>query len=54
LDDNLAATKIDLTEAELDTLDQVSVLPREYPGWMFETQGARGKVLAELGRKKAR
>lgn len=54
LDDNIAATKIDLTEAELDKLDQVSVLPREYPGWMFETQGARGKVLAELGRKGAR
>jgi aryl-alcohol dehydrogenase-like predicted oxidoreductase len=54
LDDNIAATAIDLTEAELDTLDQVSVLPREYPGWMFETQGARGKVLAELGRKGAR
>ncbi len=54
LDDNIAATKIDLTEAEMDTLDQVSALRREYPGWMFETQGARGKLLAELGRKAAR
>ncbi len=54
LDDNIAATAIDLTEAELDTLDQVSTLPREYPGWMFETQGARSKILAELGRKNAR
>ncbi|MBC7799231.1 MAG: aldo/keto reductase, partial [Gemmatimonadaceae bacterium] len=35
LDDNLAATAIDLTEAELDTLDQVSALPAEYPGWMM-------------------
>jgi aryl-alcohol dehydrogenase-like predicted oxidoreductase len=55
LDDNIAATKIDLTESELDTLDGVSVLPSEYPGWMFERQGAgRAKVLSELGRKAAR
>ena len=54
LDDNIAATSVDLTDQELDALAQVSVLPREYPGWMFETQGARGKLLAELGRKNAR
>ncbi len=54
LDDNIKATELALSEAELDTLDQVSALPREYPGWMFETQGARGKMLAELGRGNAR
>ncbi len=54
LEDNIKATEVALSEAELDTLDQVSVLPREYPGWMFETQGARGKMLAELGRGNAR
>ena len=54
LDDNIAATKLDLTAAELDTLDRASTLPREYPGWMFDTQGARGKLLAELGRSTAR
>ena len=54
LDDNIAATEVDLTDQELDALAQVSVLPREYPGWMFETQGARGKMLAELGRPNAR
>jgi aryl-alcohol dehydrogenase-like predicted oxidoreductase len=54
LEDNIAATKVELSETELDTLDQVSALPREYPGWMFETQGARGKLLAEMGRPGAR
>jgi aryl-alcohol dehydrogenase-like predicted oxidoreductase len=54
LDDNIAATEIDLTGEELDALDKVSALPREYPGWMFETQGARGKLLATLGRANAR
>ncbi len=54
LDDNIAAASIELSDAELDRLDAVSVLPREYPGWMFETQGARGKILAELGRPNAR
>ena len=54
LEDNLKATEIELSDAELDALDAVSVLPREYPGWMFETQGARGKMLAEIGRRNAR
>lgn len=39
LTDNLAATAVDLTEDELKTLDDVSKLPGEYPGWMFERQG---------------
>jgi len=54
LDDNIAATAIDLTEPELDALDQVSALPKEYPGWMFETQAAQAKQLAQADRKTAR
>ncbi len=38
LADNLAATQLQLSEAELAALDEVSKLPREYPGWMFERQ----------------
>lgn len=40
LTDNLAATEIRLEASELETLDKVSALPREYPGWMLERQGA--------------
>ena len=54
LDDNIAATQVDLTADELDALGAASALPREYPGWMFETQGARAKQLAEAGRANAR
>ena len=54
LDDNIAATDIDLTETELDTLDEVSTLPKEYPAWMFETQSVRSKQLAGAGRVGAR
>jgi aryl-alcohol dehydrogenase-like predicted oxidoreductase len=39
LEDNIAAAALELTEQELDTLDQVSALPKEYPGWMFDRQG---------------
>jgi len=38
LADNLAATQLQLSEAELAALDEVSKLPREYPGWMFDRQ----------------
>jgi aryl-alcohol dehydrogenase-like predicted oxidoreductase len=38
--DNIAATGLKLSEAQLKTLDEVSKLPREYPGWMFERQMA--------------
>jgi aryl-alcohol dehydrogenase-like predicted oxidoreductase len=50
LEDNIAATRLSLSDAELDTLDAVSALPAEYPGWMFERQGARAQQLAESGR----
>ncbi len=54
LEDNIGATNAELTEQELDALGQVSALPREYPGWMFETQAGRSKQLAEAGRKTVR
>jgi aryl-alcohol dehydrogenase-like predicted oxidoreductase len=50
LEDNIAATELSLTGDELDALDAVSALPAEYPGWMFERQGARAQQLAESGR----
>jgi aryl-alcohol dehydrogenase-like predicted oxidoreductase len=38
LDDNLAATEIELTTEEMEKLDAVSALPAEYPGWMLTRQ----------------
>lgn len=54
LDNNIAASDVELTGEELDALDQVSALPKEYPGWMFEQQSARAKQLTEAGRKTLR
>ena len=55
LEDNIAATKVQLTVAELEELDKVSALPREYPGWMLERQGEfRRKLLAQAGVSTAR
>ena len=39
LAENLAASDIELTGDELATLAELSALPREYPGWMFDMQG---------------
>jgi len=36
--DNLAATELTLTPAQLEVLDQASALPPEYPGWMVGFQ----------------
>ncbi|HEX4328346.1 MAG TPA: aldo/keto reductase, partial [Burkholderiales bacterium] len=48
LDDNIAATGVKLTGEELAALDEVSKLPPEYPGWMFQRQGEnRRKQLAD-------
>lgn len=48
LADNLAATQVSLSAEELQTLDAVSRLPAEYPGWMFKRQGeTRRKQLLE-------
>ena len=40
LKDNLAAVDLKLTDEEIKQLDEVSVLPPEYPGWMLSRQGA--------------
>lgn len=48
LADNIAATQVSLSAAELEQIDNCSRLPSEYPGWMFERQGEfRRKQLAE-------
>ena len=39
LTDNLAATKLALTAEDMATLDKLSQLPAEYPGWMIAMQG---------------
>ena len=39
LRDNIAATEVSLSEAEIAILDEASKLPAEYPGWMFAMQG---------------
>jgi aryl-alcohol dehydrogenase-like predicted oxidoreductase len=39
LRDNIAASRVRLTEEEIDGLDTVSQLPPEYPGWMLAFQG---------------
>lgn len=39
LADNIASTKVVLSEDELKTLAEVSAIPAEYPGWMLERQG---------------
>ncbi|OWY17859.1 aldo/keto reductase [Thioclava sp. JM3] len=39
LTDNIVATKIRLDADELESLDKLSALPAEYPGWMLERQG---------------
>jgi aryl-alcohol dehydrogenase-like predicted oxidoreductase len=43
LEDNLKAVDVKLTVEDLATLDKVSALPPEYPGWMvdFQNGGAR-------------
>jgi aryl-alcohol dehydrogenase-like predicted oxidoreductase len=39
LADNIAATTLTLTAEEIASLDAVSALPQEYPGWMLARQG---------------
>jgi aryl-alcohol dehydrogenase-like predicted oxidoreductase len=40
LTENLRAPDVTLTAEQLRTLDEVSALPAEYPGWMVALQGA--------------
>lgn len=55
LADNLAATQITLGDDELKRLDEVSRLPAEYPGWMFERQGEiRRRQLDEAAPRRSR
>ena len=51
LADNLAAVEIRLDAEQLAALDAPSRLPPEYPGWMFERQGAarRDQIKASEG-----
>lgn len=39
LTDNLASTELKLDAKELEAIGNVSALPPEYPGWMFDMQG---------------
>ena len=38
LADNIAATDLRLSDTELNSLNEASKLPPEYPGWMFDRQ----------------
>ena len=54
LADNMAATRVALSAAELEQLDQISRLPAEYPGWMFDRQGEhRRKQVLDAHRPRA-
>jgi len=44
LKDNLKAIEVQLTPEELKELNEASQLAPEYPGWMFERQGADRKA----------
>ena len=44
LADNIAATDVILSAAELEQIDLCSRLPSEYPGWMTERQGEFRRV----------
>ena len=44
LADNLGSSKVTLSAEDLKTLDQVSALPPEYPGWMLARQGGLRSV----------
>lgn len=39
LNDNIKSTEIELSAEDLKKIDEVSALPKEYPGWMVEFQG---------------
>ncbi len=54
LADNLASTEVRLGADELQRLDEVSRLPSEYPGWMFERQGEiRRRQIVDASRREA-
>jgi aryl-alcohol dehydrogenase-like predicted oxidoreductase len=47
LKDNLESAEVALSAEELETLDRVSQLPEEYPGWMLERQKQYRAVVPE-------
>ncbi|MCO6475114.1 MAG: aldo/keto reductase [Phaeodactylibacter sp.] len=47
LEDNLKAVDVRFSPEELEQLDEVSRLPEEYPGWMYERQGGDRKAQRE-------
>ncbi|WP_242095771.1 aldo/keto reductase [Sphingomonas sp. CROZ-RG-20F-R02-07] len=49
--DNLGAVDLVLSADDLATLDAVSALPPEYPGWMFERQGQGRRDQLATGRR---
>jgi len=40
LHDNIKSTEVSLSADDLKKIDEVSALPKEYPGWMVERQSA--------------
>jgi aryl-alcohol dehydrogenase-like predicted oxidoreductase len=46
LDDNIAASALKLSAAELESLNAVSALPAEYPGWMVDGWVASERLVA--------
>lgn len=54
LADNIGATRVTLSPAELEQIDSVSRLPPEYPGWMLDRQGEfRRNQLAQASREQS-
>lgn len=47
LEDNLGAAGLELSTEDIATLDEVSALPQEYPGWMIERQSQGRTAFAE-------
>ncbi len=43
--DNIAATELQLSEQDMATLDTVSALPSEYPGWMLDRMSSDRQAL---------
>lgn len=46
LDDNIAAAALKLSADELESLNAVSALPAEYPGWMVDGWVASERLVA--------
>jgi len=44
LNANIKSVELQLTADDLEKLDKVSALPREYPGWMVERQAADREI----------